>query len=295
MKIPLFILLILVSFEGNTQEFAPIGAKWIFPERYAFNPNVGIVTYESIGDTIIENLNFRKIHRDMHSCHIRFKGNFFIHERNDSIFIKNPRSGELELIIDFNANIGDSWTLGKYSEYSYSDSIRCKIDSISELTINDQVFKIQHATLSYYYFYDFSINTEKVRIIEDIGFDRALIPINDSVVCDGNFEQEIRCYEDPIIGTINFSNEDCYSTPVKDITIDNSNFRVYPNPTSNILQIDLPLINMKFELSIHNIYGGLMGQYRNEDQIDLTHYPKGNYIISYRDESIFVSQRFIKI
>ena len=234
----LIVNFILIQVNVNCQEFAPIGAKWYFPEIYFSSSNVGLVTYESIGDTIINDKLCKTIYKDNGSCYEN-KGNHYFYEENDSLYYYDESSGLFDLIIDFNAEIGDSWVINKSPGLSIMEGwIVCKVDSISYLNISSEdSLRIQHVTLEGNIDYDEQIITAfyPTKIIEKIGFEIALLPLSWMTLCDGDYEKELRCYEDEEFGLLNFTSEDCLLTPIEEIQIDNE-IIVFPNPTKDEIE-----------------------------------------------------------
>ncbi len=75
---------------------------------------------------------------------------------------------------------------------------------------------------------------------------------------------------------------------------DSGLYKVYPNPTSDILYFETPT---KFESSIiiYNAFGQLIQGFRkNTNQIDLSAFPNGIYLICFRDQERITSFKIIK-
>ena len=70
--------------------------------------------------------------------------------------------------------------------------------------------------------------------------------------------------------------------------------KVYPNPTTDILQIDD--INLPVQLTISNVNGQIIFQQDLEkNQLDLDKYPCGIYFISLKNDQIFKTFKIVKI
>ena len=68
-------------------------------------------------------------------------------------------------------------------------------------------------------------------------------------------------------------------------------FVIYPNPTSDKINIDMSL-NNDIDIIVSNIFGQIIykefikdAQYRNSIQIDLDNYPEGIYLIKLQSNS----------
>lgn len=238
--LPIFLLLIMCVYHLMAQDFAPIGAKWHFNETSVGSNSVDFTTYESIGDTVIDNLPCRVIYKEKYSCCID-GGSHFIHQRNDSILLFNPITEAFELIFNFGADVGDSWTLRTHPGGELlADSAKCVVDSISyfHYSATDSL-KILHVSLkSYQYLWypygdTITLNTQ---IIEKIGFSSSLLLRDCLGFCDANFDGVIRCYEDSDVGLITFSSVACEYTTVKN-TLPRDEIVVYPNPTKDKIYI----------------------------------------------------------
>jgi len=228
----LFFLFSFFHFVSAQQEFAPIGASWHYPETYFWSGNIGVVNWTSIGDTIIDNKSCRIIYKDNWTCYSD-EGNHFFHQSNDSIFYYNQTLETFSPYFIFNAEVGDSWVFQVNGSVAFSDSMKCEVDSISYYPIQSgDSIRIQHVTIT-----DLTIGSgepfHQTKLIENIGFELAFIPFTLITLCDADYDGDIRCYEDPNIGLINFSNVDCNFTPTIDLNI--SDIEIYPNPTSDFL------------------------------------------------------------
>ena len=231
--------------------FAPIGAKWYFPETYFNSPNIGLVTFTSIEDDIIQGENVRVIYKDNATCNGN-DGNYFTLEKNDSLFLFNPNNQAFELQWIYNSEIGDSWEIYQ-TDQSIPDTLTCLVDSLSMYELpNGKFTTVQHVTLTSRYF-----EILETEIYEHFGFTNSLFPNELISICDGDFEGSLRCYEDDEIGLINFSNVGCLFTPVSNL--ENSHtIKVFPNPASTMIYIEsdapiteLRVMNTKGELVFH--------------------------------------------
>lgn len=271
----LFFCIISISVFAQ-QPFAPIGAKWNFPQFFPFSSQTGLATYTSIGDTIIENKSCRIVYKDEYSCYAN-NGNHYFHQSNDSIFYYHQTDEEFHLLFVFNAQIGDSWEI---QDLNFDAVYTCKVDSISYFyySPNDSL-KIQHI--------DFG-NGTTIKLYENIGFDFAFFLPTGFPICDNAVEQNLLCYEDNILGQIKFSSEACVITSVKKLTPANSIFQTYPNPTSDELNISLsktPLSNYE-QFQLINLLGTVVEDFKIPTtemtySISIKHLPSGIYFLKY--------------
>ena len=76
--------------------------------------------------------------------------------------------------------------------------------------------------------------------------------------------------------------------------LDNS-VSIYPNPTSNILNIDIENTS-NFEIAIYDLIGKKVGSYKNQKQLDISNLNKGIYMLKINDvqSSFQATQKIIK-
>ena len=266
----------------SAQEFAPVGATWIFPESYWIIPVPGIVIYTSTGDTTIQNKPARIINKDHNTCY-GGGGDYYFHQSNDSIFRYDPYVEEFELAFIFNASVGDRWTIYEPIQWGTHDSMQCIVDSISYIEISPtDSLRVQHVRLQPFEFYIIDGDTvffhQKDIIIERIGFRTAISAVEWWTICDGNFEGEIRCYEDEEVGLINFSDVDCFyvstEEPEKTLPV-----HVYPNPASSHLYFDAKGHQISYVEIIDNKGRRVKVIEAGFEQIDISELPSGVYFV----------------
>jgi hypothetical protein len=292
----LLLLIFFISFnltKIQCQTFAPIGAEWNFPETFAFSPNIKVISFSSIGDSIVENKTYRVIEKDKSSCLLRFSGKQLIYQNNDSIFHLNNETNELNLIIDFGAEQGETWYIKKYSDTEFPDSMLCRVDTVTTELLEGNSFNVQYVTLKPVENGTVNdLDSLSTRIIENIGFEEALFPVAFSYVCDGNFEGKIRCYQDENLGLIQFSEEECLMTSTKDL-IQNSEINIFPNPTNSILNIEIDGQDKIQQIEMFDLAGKVIIRKQNDNQINVTDFQTGIYILKIRIDDIIRIQKVI--
>ena len=287
------LLLFQLLFIGNSfsQDFAPIGATWYFPETFSFSGDIGVVTFSSIGDTIIQNKQAKIVYKDTWTCYGEAK-DYYFHQSNDSIYKYVPSTDTFELSFIFNAAVGDQWIINELPEFD-SDSMECTVDSISFIHLSpSDSLRVQHVTLR-----PFDINGNLFpngypnRIIEKIGFSIALTAPFESI-CDVNREKDIRCYEDNQSGLINFSAVDCLLTSTEAIDKENA-INIFPNPTTNSITLAHQLLTIK-QIEIFNVQGQKMATIKSGfEQLDFSNYPNGIYILKIVTTEKILSKKIV--
>ena len=257
----LFIVYLLFDiYNVNAQkEWAPIGAKWFYTTPYL--NYVRCTTIESVGDTIIQGRNCRKL--DIRNNETQqLVSTEFISQKNDSIFYFN--NGEFYLLYDFSAKVGDTVvvhdrtfypTPGFLTNYHYIDSIsyfKYVITNIDSINIGDKWYKRQKVNRVQDCNWVMVFGENESWIIEKMG---------SSTYFFGRFyaatmEEEIgllRCYSDSITEYKNPTwNEACdYISKVNDI-IEAGLIKIYPNPANRRLIIESKILA---DLTIYNLNG----------------------------------------
>lgn len=158
------------------------------------------MTYESVGDTVINNKSCRILYKDFGTIN-GGSGNYYFHQSSDTIYQYDELNDTFDMIIDFGAMSGDTFQIEKNKGNGFLDTAYCIVDSISYINIsaNDSL-RVQNVIQVD--IYDYGKDTFKCskRIIERIGFNYALMPLQLFSLADNLREGEIRCYEGNEVG-----------------------------------------------------------------------------------------------
>jgi hypothetical protein len=150
-----FLLFALCFFEtmAHSQDFAPIGARWIYDSRGGY---IEKYQFTSLKDTVILGKASRKIERVFYEKTPNWNNSefverfdtlnpFFIHQDVDSIFLFDPYKMEFDKIYVFNVKKGDTITLDvpfesdtPTNEYK---TFRVEIDSVASENADAVQFK----------------------------------------------------------------------------------------------------------------------------------------------------------
>lgn len=141
----------LLSFSAQAQsdwktsagwEFAPIGAKWCYFDRDIRGiVGDGFILMECVKDTLFSDLPMRKItrnrvdiYRDGADPTFTYMDCFYVHCKGDSVYVRNPETGTLDLLYIFNAQPGDTLALvvPYYARYAFpGEAFRICIEDIT--------------------------------------------------------------------------------------------------------------------------------------------------------------------
>lgn len=264
-------------------EFAPIGAVWHYTGREIFSPNTTFLRLESVGDTVVMNRPCRKLEGHFFFNMPHF-GVLFLHQQGDSVLFYNPDLEDFELLYDFNAQPGFTWTHTKVYPLSMETAtMQYRVDAVSTVVINGRTLrKLQVARSTESGFAPFA------DIVETIGSEYYLMysfylfagPAFDATYPDG-----LRCYYDPAFGLYETGLAASCEALSADALTEPEGIRVFPNPVSDVLHIEnLRPTALAFDLlDLHGrvLRSGLSVGIRTE--LSVEQLPAGVYQIVFRE------------
>ena len=288
----ILIVLTIININVFSQEFAPIGAKWYYTERYSFFEFADDIDYLQATvkkDTIFEDKSCVQIITD-YLCWFPYDTQY-VYTVNDSVFFYDRDLGMFKTIYVFSAEEGDSWTIPISGYLNEVDSLIVTVDSTGTRMINNFELKVQYVT---YFGKDYdefgnlwdslSYPSEIVEILGDITY-LFLFPSVMSSVCDDNYSGGLRCYDDSFIGH--------YETgiaPTCEYTFVGVNepginkIGLYPNPTDNVILLKSKPENLKSIELIDNL-GRPIRKFSPDEEINLEGLGNGFYFIRLMDNS----------
>jgi hypothetical protein len=66
---------------------------------------------------------------------------------------------------------------------------------------------------------------------------------------------------------------------MEQLTVDKGQLRIYPNPTTGLLDIDFPGMDDLTEIKVYDVVGQLKMDVKNVRQIDISDFSAGVYIL----------------
>ncbi len=286
----MFTLLITISSKG--QDFAPIGAKWYYTEKFAFSGDISYLWIESVGDTILKGKKCNILENNAEfACGFSNKKNYVYYEDSVAYFYVS-RIDTFQILYDLNAKQDSTWTIvfGINDEDSKLDTFLVNVNSVSSVTINSKKLK----KLDVYYeslnlnSWNSGYNGEIIERIGDKNFLFNLTTLSGQV-CDGNYSEGLRCYQDNELGyySTGIADSCTYTYDWVGIKNQNSNYdiKISPNPTSDLITITTN-IQKDYEIILINITGqSVFENYVTGDyQLDLSNYENGIYFILIRNK-----------
>ena len=296
----ILLLLLFIKLQSKAQK------SWYY-EYLNFGIN-GYVIIEKTGDTIIQNKTCqvlsktRIVFNEIYSVFdTTFIGNEYIYIADDTTF-RYKFSTFYPLYI-FNSNPGDSYLAAGSNEIIGCDStLTINIDSIGTIVINSDTLRWISVSTNNTSSFDLS-----GKIMEKMGpIDFYMFP-EYTWVCavDANEGGNFRCfYEDDFLFYTNNPQNECdyiwtgineYDKKIR--------ISIFPNPTSNIVFVDIENISIKKNISIkiYNILGKEINCSQEQQllpnklrlQIDLNNLEKGIYNIRIFKENLFLRNSLI--
>jgi hypothetical protein len=287
----------------HAQEFAPVGATW-HVSTYASNGIFGYKTINCTGDTTILGKHCRII--EIPQTLNETPSPAYMYEEAGKLYYlhtpdpNEPDSFKFNLLLDFNAGVGESWDMELWSDWLFPagwipDSIELVVDSISYFYYNNgqDSLRIQHLSTP-------SSQWDKFQVIEKIGFSAGLFPdfSGTSLGCCSSI-YETRCYEDSNCGLIKFIEQECDYTATEEAR-PSMKLTISPNQANDKVSVFFPDAAGNSSLHLYNAGGQLLhtlpvAKGAAVQEIDLSQYPDGLYFIQWRrQEAVLSSGKIIK-
>lgn len=277
-RLLIYLLLLCSNTIFSQQEWAPIGARWVqnigidFDSIPAPNPLLDYYVVECTGDSVINNLNFRKV------------GDYLMHQNGGKIYYWFGDS--LNLVYDFEAEVGDTVNLNLLSCLGGVINLSVKVDSVGFIVVSGQTLKrvvtnsLPSDPFLHWFFPDGSYT-----YIEKIGRPHGVVIENlpPCVPILGYYPPWLRCYSDSGIDYksprfLSFGDFDCeYQPPTSVKETNQLTWSVGPNPTSGMISIQTN--ETVVEMRLFNPTGQclLSKTLLQEKTLDISAFPSGVY------------------
>ena len=293
---------ILMSISTFGQDYFPIGATWHYGEHYAFDPGIGFLKLESIGDTIINDSTCRIIAKNSgDGCCNRPQIEYFHTTDSGEVLFYTHELGKFQKLLDFNAEIGDSWMIelmGTSMKPEIVDTIVVTVDSITITVVNDKDLNMFHTTMySKQHIFPVDRNNPYIERIGPTGY---FFPWNFGG-CDVNFVHGLRCYEDSVVGQYSTGlTETCDYEYISNGFVEvtkTPEILLSPNPATNLIEVTIQDID-GFNYVLVDLQGKQLLKGRSNSSshvIDLSSIRPGLFFLrAYTNDSSLPSKLIIK-
>ena len=293
----------------QTTEWAPIGAKWWWSVSDEDVVGEAYYYWEVVGKDSFEGEWVRVIQSDLFgydSMVVPGYDTMFTFSRNDSVFLYHDYSGEYKLLYDFGAQIGDTIRFATFDDgfFNISDNPAMIIEVVlleegsrgSFKKGDVRLFRTKYIGDDFFYWDNW--------YYEGFGSTHGLLMPR----INNLYSARIRCYYDENIefhdyyiehstGEIEILPCEYYRyTPTKEVIWNSSELKLYPNPTSDFLQVEISTELLNVNYKIIDWMGSVKGKGRVEElssSIDVAAFSPGIYILSVENEKEIYFQKFI--
>lgn len=295
-----FFLLLLLAVGGvvkaQTHEFAPVGAEWYYGRQTMFT--WGYIRILVTNDTIIDGHTCSILNKEEHGFNYYSQnlyhfdiGREYVTQEKDAVLIY--RKGIFYKLFDFDAEIGDSWTIPGNEE---EDGRVIMCGKGTEIVDGNELryILITDEISSPYGYGNWSPDDplsppDTIKVLERIGPIGAYLLPKPLGILDYDGEGGVlRCYSDDIV-EVNYSWPFVYCDYINDNNIgfdENvqvSEYGIYPNPTSDVLHVES---SVKV-LTVLNSFGQEVYK-GTTNTIDVRNWPNGVYLVRVIDKNEMV-------
>jgi len=217
-----------------------------------------------------------------------------VYQEDSIVFFWVEELKKFSVLYDFGAIKDSSWEINFYDiGLQKAAKFFVRVDSIGKRIINQNGLNSQFVTYSRdSLFHENNINSEIIEVIGDFNF----IFTWYHTIFDANYVSGLRCFKDSKLGLYSTGIVPfCTYTQVSaEEIIRSEKIRIYPNPTSTILNLEL-LHNSNYqiiEISGRVIQENSLNQGKNS--IDVQHLKAGIYFLKVEHKGEIKSFKFLK-
>lgn len=257
MKKILSVLVVIISLNVYSQDFAPLGATW----HYDYNnfATVGYVEINSISDTIVNGVECRKLEKTMEIYNYISEDYFtynlgfeIISSDADNVYMY--QNGVFYTLYDFSAEVNDTWEIPMTYDSEECDTTGViRVIATGDTIINAEPLRyiiIEPTEESEWYLLGMII--EKIGAVEYYLFPEQTCMID--FFEGGSF----RCYQDDIFD-IEVGTKPCTFIITDVNSLEHSeNLQTFPSPAHDIVHFQSPNNQNIYNIKIYNISGTMI-------------------------------------
>lgn len=277
----LLLLFCMIAFASFTkaQEWAPLGATWHYSASTWYQGYESYIEITSVGDTVIDGITCKILSHTGGGEEYTYL--------DSSNVVHYYRFGQFYTLYDFNATVGKSWTIAGDNVFGCDSIGEIQVDSIGTTSING--YSLKYIVLSQKDSSTLDFGYYGVEAIERIGGLYSLFPIvNDNCIIS-EMSYGLRCYYDSTIGLYETGiASSCTYTSVKDISLNENDVKIYPNPASSEINIEIEnLSGSNYILETYSTIGQkLSSRIMNDNLVSISteNLSNGSYLVLIRKE-----------
>ncbi|MCF8298987.1 MAG: T9SS type A sorting domain-containing protein [Saprospiraceae bacterium] len=308
-KIYLIIIVLLFNCCAIGQVWVDKGAVWHYD--YSNIGYGGFIKYIYTQDSLISGKNCQMISGIKYKFSMDQFGtiyyvgqqalsNQFTYTSGDTVFYWS--SNEFFVLYNFGASIGDKWliSIDNPSPGICDDSSYIEVIDTGKITINSVPYRFitVEPTPNSSKGFKGTYVERFGNLDQNIDEHQDLFPtMNQCDSLTGAFEFDrltFKCFEDSSFSLYNPSSQDCeylFHIGINEISL--HKLLCYPNPTTGLINLDLPNEIQDFEVEIYNINGSLVLSNHNKRNFSLAHLPKGVYILRLLTNDSLINYKII--
>lgn len=264
-KFKILLVILIINFNANQlfcQDILVTGAEWHYSTFVWGNGSTFFNSFKIIGDSIISGTPCKVIERDVLTCDWRGKYEY-VYKDDGKLFYFEETIEEFRMLYDFNAEVGDTVHVNYWPNFllqnpdSIDWSFYMIVDSISILDYGTTNLKQFHVTYSENQSYGQKI------IVEDIGSLINLFHFFEDGFCHGSYNTDLRCFNHPDYGLIQFGNVECeYVNIVNGLNVSPElvEIEIWPVPFSDKINIKIEENAGVNRIAIYNVLGEIVFQ-----------------------------------
>jgi len=276
------VLICCFSLMSTAQSYIDVGTKWTYTEN-----DFGILgptSIEIVGDTLIDGVQWFK-QEGTGGCASDYE-DVLIRETADSkVYTFDLETGSEALLYDYTKTAGESWVIpGELSD------IVITVNSVGTINFFGVDYNVQYID-----YLDFGSI-----VLEGIGCFKYFFPQGNN--CDPHYSG-LRCFTSEDMDFDFDPFHDCDHIFLPSSTEDNaleSTVKVYPNPVTNILNIDFEQADYIQGIEICDTKGQVLKTVKPVSNLfkyttDLSGYPRGVYVVKIKSANYEAVKKIIKI
>lgn len=279
----IFLVFLLVT-EAKSQNMLQTGKQWIFEDMHYSNlffsySDTTIETITIVSDTIINNLEYKRVETSRHPSCWNANEVEFLREDGEKIFRLSFDHQQEFLMIDFAETM--SYEMLFDNGGGSIDTGRVVIDSFgTEYAFDGTLLEVQYMRILNNQSYD---DEQLYKVYKNIGFLQPgfLFPDLGTGLCDFQDGITLRCIANGV-DTIHFSEFGCFELPIinntKEIKVES--LILSPNPATDFISIPSGLIF----LDIMDIFGLITIPDHDANRISIQNYSPGVYFPRFTGE-----------